>query len=183
VPLTAAFPRSLLPIADVVARLVPTAIEPIGAIAVEVDGEVVTLPGRIYAPEVPTATVAALAPAEALALHCLYTRHHDGFIRAHHLEPVLTSDAPWAVPFVVQLIGEYVVEIVATIARTLDLGPTSADRERYGRFITANPRYFEATASRVVSYWDCYHRDQYPRLAEYPGSILIARLRAAARGH
>jgi hypothetical protein len=38
----------------------------------------------------------------------------------------------------------------------------------------------ETTASRVVSYWNCYYRRAYPRFATYPGAVLIARLRAAA---
>jgi hypothetical protein len=179
--MVAAFPASAAAAARAVAALLPAAHRPMGAIAVQVEGEAVTLPARIYAPEVASAAVAALLPAERLVLHCLFTRHHDGFVRARHLDAVLAADAPWAVPFVVHLVGEYVVEIVQTIAERLDLGPAGADRARYGQFVNANRSYMETTASRVASYWHCYHRAGYPRLAEYPGAVLIDRLRAAAK--
>jgi hypothetical protein len=176
----AAYPASVATAARAVGALVPAASPPMGAIAVQVDGETVTLPVRIYAAEVASATVAALSPDERLVLHCLYTRHHDGFVRARHLDPVLAADAAWAVPFVVHLIGEYVLEIVQTIAGRLDLGPASADRTRYGEFVRGNRRYVQTVASRVVSYWNCYHRARCPQLAAYPGAVLMGRLRAAA---
>jgi hypothetical protein len=175
-----AFPASVATAARAVAALVSEAARPASVIEVQVEGQTVTLPGRIYAPERDGATVAALPPAERLVLHCLYTRHHDGFVRARHLDAVLAADAPWAVPFVVQLIGEYVLAIVQTIEARLDLGPASADRARYREFTRGNGRYLETVSSRVVSYWNCYHRAAYPRLATYPGAVLIARLRAAA---
>jgi hypothetical protein len=84
---------------------------------------------------------------------------------------------------VVQLLGEYVVEIIADICRRLpDLAdPTSVTAQRYGAFLRENPAYFHLTRQRVASYWDCYHRGRYLHRTDYPGFVLVDRLTAAAK--
>ncbi len=59
---------------------------------------------------------------QLLILDCLLTRHHDGFVRQRAASRILPADRPWVAPFVVHLIGEYVVEIVAAIAAELAVG-------------------------------------------------------------
>jgi hypothetical protein len=39
----------------------------------------------------------------------------------------------------------------------------------YREFIAANPAYFATVGRRVVSYWNEYHRRQFPKLEQYPG--------------
>jgi hypothetical protein len=97
-------------------------------------------------------------------LHCLYSRHGDGMVRQRHLEQIIPSGEPWVVPFVVQLVGEYVLEILQAIRNGVpDLAtPGSAPRLLYGEFVARNPSFFARTERRVVSYWSCYHRHQYP---------------------
>lgn len=92
-------------------------------------------------------------------------------------------------PFVVQLVGEYVIDIVADIERSLDLGPSSPAAAVYGRFVADNGAYFDLTSQRVTSYWNCYQRSRYPvrrpasgsEFDVYPGFSLIESLRTAAR--
>ncbi|MBK9034505.1 MAG: hypothetical protein IPL61_25105 [Myxococcales bacterium] len=182
--LAEAFPGYLRGSARAAAAMVTTVHASMGTIAVVVEGDEVTLPGRIYAHE-PSAEALAACPATARAMvHCLYTRHHNGFVRARHLDHVLACDAPWAAPFVVQLVGEYVLPIVETIAARLDLadlhGPVAA---RYGRFIAANRRFAAATVARTISYWNCYYRRAYARVTTYPGRMVMARLQEAAAIH
>ena len=112
---------------------------------------------------------------------CLYTRHHNGYVRQRHLRSIVGISHPWVVPFVVQLIGEYVLEIVADIREGLsDLDvPGSSQRAQYAVFVAANPGFLDLTSSRVVSYWNCYYRFEYPQLSEYPGFQLISSLRRA----
>jgi hypothetical protein len=45
-------------------------------------------------------------------LDCLFTRHHDGFVRQTHLARIIRSQNAWVPCFVVPLVGEYVVEIL-----------------------------------------------------------------------
>jgi hypothetical protein len=143
-----------------------------GSFSVQVDGEPLTIPYRIYSPEPPAGDVSSLSSTQQTLLHCLYTRHHDGFVRQRHLERVLGSDRSWVVPYVVQLVGEYVVEILIAIAERLDVAtPGTPERLRYGRFVAENRAFFELTASRVTSYWNCYYRypDRAQAIEPWPG--------------
>jgi len=123
-----------------------------------------------------------LAGTQQTILHCLYSRHCDGRIRQRHLEQIMGLEEAWVVPFVVQLVGEYVVQILEVIYRGLPgLGaPGSAQRGLYGEFIARNPAFFARTERRVVSYWSCYYRREYPVFGAYPGSSLVEELRTAA---
>ncbi|WP_406278286.1 hypothetical protein [Streptomyces sp. NBC_00191] len=89
----------------------------------------------------------------------------------------------WAMStFVVQLAGEYVLEILEAIGRGLPglAFPDSAQRRLYGEFIARNPAFFVRTERRVVSYWSCYYRWKYGTFGTYPGSALLEEFRAAA---
>ncbi len=149
---------------------------------VKVEGESLTIPSRIYNGAPPAESVRALTATQQTILHCLYTRHHDGRVRQDHLEQITRCDKPWVVPFVVQLSGEYVVEILESISRGLPglTVPHSAQRRLYGDFITQNPAFFARTQRRAVSYWSCYYRRKYPWFDEYPGSPLMEAFRSAA---
>ena len=57
-------------------------------------------------------------------------------------------------PFVIQLIGEYVIEILQDIYKRIDKLGT----ENYRKFLIENPDFFITTKQRVSSYWDCFHR-------------------------
>ncbi|MFC8453486.1 hypothetical protein [Kitasatospora sp. NPDC057223] len=188
-PLTAAFPAELAQdVLAVLAVMPPPRWQPAEPFSVQVQGRQVTIPSRLYSEEPPVEAVDSLPERRRTILHCLYTRHHDGRVRQRHLEQVIGTPEPWVVPFVVQLVGEYVLEILVAIGGALGgLGvPGSADRSRYGRFIADNPAFFARTERRVVSYWNCYHRTGYAGYADfagYPGCTLLALLRAAAEEH
>ena len=123
--------------------------------------------------------VAALSTTQQTVLQCLYTRHHDGFVRQRYLQQAIGSPHAWVVPFVVQLVGEYVIEIIVAIRDALsDLdAPGSTQQALYGRFLAENPAFLELTSQRVASYWDCYYRSSYPSRADYPGFGVLSSLR------
>jgi hypothetical protein len=74
---------------------------------------------------------------------------------------------------VVQLTGEYVIEILETVeAHLLGLDPVLC-----GRFIRDNPAYFQKTEARMISYWDCYYRRLYRYLSDYVGFRVFAKFR------
>jgi hypothetical protein len=81
-------------------------------------GTDVAIPYRIYNDEVPGDEQHALTPTQRIMLSCLYTRHHDGFVR-RHLEKIVRLPLPWVAPYVVALTGEYVLEILELIRREL----------------------------------------------------------------
>lgn len=155
---------------------------PMSPFTVEVAAETVAIPYRIHHDEPPAGVERSLTATQRLMLHCLYSRHSDGWVRQRHLEQVVGSGEPWAAPFVVQLVGEYVLEILKSIRCGL-LGlatPGSAQWLQYGDFVARNPAFFMRTERRVVGYWSCYHRHRYTVFGTYPGCLLLESLRAAA---
>jgi len=133
--------------------------------ALKVGGETLAIPTRVYyVPERVAQAIAAPGTDGLIAL-CLGTRHHDGFLRERCLRRLLDERRDWIVPFVVQLVGEYVAEIVQLIEDALP----RLDAPAYGRFLLENPRYFATTERRVVSYGYAY-----PDCRENAGRRVIA---------
>ena len=139
-----------------------------GSFEVAVDGERVVIPERLYLEKTfSSSSVGGLS-------ECLLTRHHDGFVRQRALDKVVRLDEPWAVPFIIRLVGEYVVEIIEQIDQAFD-GMSHHD---IGRFVSSNSNFVQLTRARVTSYWDCYFR-RTPR-AQHVGFRLMDRIEATA---
>ncbi|TQS13610.1 GNAT family N-acetyltransferase [Microbispora hainanensis] len=180
--LTCAFPHALAHDVTAVVNTLPTAGHaPSSSFRAIVGDDSLTIPVRIYNPEPAPETLGALSPLRRTILHCLYTRHHDGYVRRRHLQQISGSLEPWVLPYVVHLIGEYVVEIVTDIHTALtDLSTADSPAHRaYGRFLADNPELLALIDQRVTSYWSCYHRRDFPRLADYPGRMLVTAMRGA----
>jgi len=107
---------------------------------------------------------------------CLGSRHWDGFVREECVRQLMLCDRPWVVPFVVQLLGEYVLEIVHAIASALP----SVNRSTYGEFARENPELVAITGRRITSYWDCYYRRQYLNVREYPAFLALQHIAGMA---
>jgi hypothetical protein len=108
----AAFPAALGPKVAAVAAAIPeSGHTPARPFIVRVDEELVSIPYRIHNTEPPHDTRRYLSPVQRTVMSCLYTRHDDGWIRQRHLESIVGQAETWVAPFVVQLFGEYVVEI------------------------------------------------------------------------
>ena len=150
---------------------------------VAVRGEPMEIPSRIYLDAIRPDELPVDVPSlERAIVGCLYTRHHIGYVRQRWLRQIVRVNEPWIVPFVVQLLGEYVVEIIVDIVRALpDLAdPGSAQAQHYGGVLAENPQFLDLTRQRVASYWSCYYRGQYLRWSEYPGHVLLGALDSAA---
>ncbi|WP_170092294.1 hypothetical protein [Mycobacteroides abscessus] len=143
-----------------------------------VGGEAVDIPYRIYH-DSPDPDVPETHPTQRTILGCLYTRHYDGFVRQQWLRTILDAEHPWVAPFVIQLLGEYVPEIVDDIDGAL----RARHAEPYERFITENPQFHTLIRQRAISYWNVYSRSRYPRLCDYPGYSLLASLGAESEDH
>lgn len=181
--LASAFPRELAGDLQAVLAVMPASrFLPAASFSAVVQGQQVTIPGRLYNDEPSADTVTTLSPRQRQLLHCLYSRHCDGRARQRHLEKIIGSTDPWVVPFVLQLVGEYVLEILVTIREELPGLATPGTHEQlaYGRFILDNPAFFDRTQRRVVSYWNCYYRAAYTSFRNYPGCTVLDRLRSAA---
>jgi hypothetical protein len=144
--------------------------------------EPVSIPYRIYNPRPEQSLIQRLDDQRSLVLSCIYTRHHDGFVRQEFASRILASEDPAIIPFVVQLLGEYVIEICADVERfvreSLLTRPTM--RQGFAAFLADNPCYAALTERRATSYWSCYYRRQHPSRESYPGLAALAALRKTA---
>lgn len=135
-------------------------------------GEPLLLPARVY---YDAAVLNEACEREGLAgtiALCLGTRHYNGFLRQACVTRLLGCEQYWAVPFVLQLLGEYVVEVILPIEAFLKSGAGQAVRD----FVAENARYMVTLEKRALSYWDCYYRQQFSDKQDYPGIRAISAL-------
>jgi hypothetical protein len=133
---------------------------------VRVAGENVSIPTRIHHDPAAISLRFRLglsSPIQKELLDCVFTRHANGHIRQERLVRILRSKNFWIPPFVIQLAGEYVVEILEVIAQALP----SLDCDSYQEFARNNPQFIFKTNQRIISYWDCFYRSF--KRQEYPG--------------
>lgn len=119
-----AFPARLAPVLARVVQALPAArLGPSSSVTASnsrtwgglvVAGEPVVIPYRIYNPAPPPHLASGLSPEELAVTAAIYSRHHDGRIRQRALGVLLDCHEPWTAPFIVQLLGEYVIQICAT---------------------------------------------------------------------
>ena len=186
--LARAFPARLGPIVTGIAQSLPTArlapSRPVTAsnshpwATLVVDGEPVVIPYRVYNPAPPAHYASGLSRTEQAVTAAIYSRHNDGLIRQRALGTLLDLYEPWTAPFVVQLLGEYVIQICADIEKftRTALPARPAMQNSLPAFLRQNPCFAELTRQRAVSYWSCYYRalhpsrDTYPRWRHFQGS-------------
>ena len=136
------------------------------------------IPTRVYWEEHRLLEPRGLSDNQITLLSCILTRHHNGFVREKHLKQIISFDAYWTIPYLVQLIGEYIVEIVQKIDEDFN----RLNKKHLIRFIEDNPIYWHRTKSRVISYWDCYYRKRSDIQItgfykdDYPGVQLVNKI-------
>jgi hypothetical protein len=136
---------------------------------VVINSEKLEIPCRIYFEE---PNEKQLTETELLILNCLFTRHHDGFVRQQRLEKVLLSNEYWITPFIMRLLGEYLIEILDVIEKNL----SDEWVDNLTCFIEENNSFFETTKRRINSYWNCYYRNKFYIKEDYVGFRILTRL-------
>jgi hypothetical protein len=171
------FPVALRDDVDVVTAVLPEPTHVLEARAqrVSVQGEEVEIAARIYDPDPVGSAIERLNDVQRLIAACVYSRHHDGYVRQSACGAILPSTEPWVVPYVVQLLGEYVVEISGLILERLT-AQSSFSRPSYREFVRANSAFMALTEQRAISYWSCYYRRDFTR-GEYPVLVALHKLR------
>jgi hypothetical protein len=192
VSLARAFPARLAPVVDSVVQSLPAArLAPSGLVTASnshawaslvVDGEPVVIPYRVYNPARSAHYASGLSRTEQAGTAAIYSRHHDGLIRQRALGTLLDFDEPWTAPFVVQLLGEYVIQICADIEKftRTALPARPAMQNSLPAFLRQNPCFAELTRQRAVSYWSCHYRAQHPPPDTYPALTALSRLSGSA---
>lgn len=174
------FPAVLWPAASTLLLALPDAeLAPAtDGFTVLVQGEQLSVPYRVYyAPQNLQSVIARSSGDTRMLALCLGTRHWNGYVREDCLRQLIGNDRPWVVPFVVQLLGEYVIEIVEAIAAAV----SDADPEPLSAFARENPDFMATTRRRATSYWDCYYRRRFPTLQSYPAFVALEAIEKWAR--
>lgn len=159
----------------------------VGFRAARVAGEEVVLPDRLYVADVRPDALRQLPGCAGMIASAILTRHYDGYARERHLRTIIESEELWVTPFVVALLGDYVVEIRASIERRLGvlLDQSESTRGRYRAFVSENPEFMGFTRQRAISHWNRHHRSEYLRAqprragvlnASYPTFTMLDRL-------
>ncbi len=138
------------------------------------DGEKLTIPGRVYFDKPNDVVASSLTKIQQIILDCIYLRHHNGFVRQERLEKLKNIDEYFVTPFIFQLLGEYVVEILEVINSQV----TESKLKNFAKFVNENPKYWMQTESRMVSYWnEYYRRPTYPKIKDYVGYEIMKKIK------
>lgn len=132
-------------------------------------GEIIKIPPRVYFDELSENKIQNLSDIQKEILSCIFTRHHDGYVREKYLKKIILSESKWVTPYVFQLIGEYVIEILTVIYENLE----KLDRKTYSKFLNDNNLFFAKTKQRVRSYWNCYYYNANQEYNNYVGKKII----------
>ena len=137
---------------------------------VRVADEMLHIPSRVYFPEPDRHALARLSPVQKPLIAALYTRHHDGFVRERWVKELINTSTEWVPPFVIQLIGEYVIEIIWLLSSRRE----ALKHEHYFRFIQGCSELADLTCRRIVSYWECYFRHMTRHFSDHIAYQLAA---------
>ncbi|MDR0235598.1 hypothetical protein [Acinetobacter sp.] len=134
----------------------------------------IKIPARIYINAVQSFEFQNFPLIQRQILWCIFTRHHNGFVRQKALEKLLQQNLEYFMtPFIFQLLGEYVAEILKIIEPHLN----ENNQNKWSDFILENPQYFQITQSRIISYWNEYYRSSYPDFKNYIGHQILTKLK------
>ncbi len=147
---------------SVVSRLPHAETHPVGRIPIQLAGESLFLPYRIYNEPIDEPSDRILRTIH----HCLYSCHHDGHVREASIARAISISETLVVPFVILLLSGYPIEIHKRIA--LSLANSSLRDEAFNRFSANNPEFMALAHSRALSYHAVYYRslarNDYPAL-------------------
>lgn len=140
---------------------------------ISLKSEKLIIPYRLYFDEPKEEKEKGLSEIEKQILNCIYLRHHNGYLRERRLNNLLNSNKEFIIPFTIQLLGEYVFEILEVLEKHIN----ESNLIFYKAFINDNPKYWQRTESRMTSYWDAYYRYKSPKLKEYLGYELVQKIK------
>jgi len=126
---------------------------------ISVEMNALVIPMRIYTNESQLDELRGLSEIQKEIIYCYFSRHCDGFVRARCLKGIIQSNNLFVIPYIVQLLGEYVIEIIEFIYENRE----QINSSNLIAYINENPRHYEVTRQRVYSYWDCFYRGEYPK--------------------
>ena len=132
--------------------------------------QVIKFPYRNYYTDNSDHYIDTLSEQQKMILHCIYSRNCDGYVRQKHMKSLLLiSYEDWAIPYIVKICDEYVVEIIEMTYDILKEQNTESIR----KFCVENREAFCKSYSRMTSYWNEYYRHKYNHFHQYIGRKLF----------
>jgi hypothetical protein len=134
------------------------------------DDNLIKFPYRIYYIDNSDEFIDSLNEQQKMIVHCIYSRSCDGFVRQKHLHSLLLMEyEDWAIPYIVKICDEYVVEILEMTYEIL----IEQDTERFKNFCLQNIVSFCKSYNRMISYWNEYYRFKNKKFHQYIGRKLF----------
>lgn len=136
------------------------------------DNQKIVFPYRIYFTESDFPLLASFTDIKRLIYDCVFSRSADGYIRQKYIKELLCykDKLPiWIFPYIVQISGEYVIEIVESIYCSI----INKDLTELKQFCFINKEAVSRCYDRMVSYWNEYYRNSYKQLKNYVGYKLF----------
>ena len=140
--------------------------------------EELAIPYRVYFNEPEENEEKSLTTKQQAILSCIYSRHHNGFVRQKRLEKLANFKEYWTTPFIFQLLGEYVIEIIKIIDKQIE----DSLLENLKQLSIDNPKYFIETENRMISYWNVYYRQATTKLENYIGGLIFRKIKIKTIG-
>ena len=138
----------------------------------------ISFPYRIYFKEIEDEIIKNLNDTEKMILHCIYSRSCNGYVREKHIRALLSMDFPeWAIPYIVKICDEYIVEILQMTYNNLKNKNTDAIKS----FCIRNWASFCKSYNRMISYWNEFYRNDCYKFEDYIGRKLFIECFGAKR--
>jgi hypothetical protein len=135
---------------------------------VRVDGELVSIPYRVYFPPAGIEDIEGLTATEQAIFASFMTRHHDGHQREYWARILCKHPSSWAAPYLAALLGDYVIQTLEAVRGAL----TEEWKPIMARYADENQISLRALNHRILNYWTIYYRYFSPNiriLTDYPG--------------
>ena len=133
-------------------------------------GQLIKFAYRNYYMDIADSYIDTLTEQQKMILHCIYSRNCDGYVRQKHMKSLLSMDyEEWAIPYIVKICDEYVVEIVEMTYDILK----DQDTALFRSFCIENKKELCKSYSRMTSYWNEYYRQRYSDFQQYVGTKLF----------
>lgn len=131
---------------------------------------IIKMPYRMYFTDIELAKIENLTNIQKEIFYCIYTRSCDGFVREKYLRELLKLNIDyWAIPFIVKLSDEYIVEILEVIYDKLK----TRNNDDIKQFCLENKRIINKSYLRMISYWNEFYRSKEPYFHKYIGRKLF----------
>jgi len=131
---------------------------------------IIKIPYRMYFVDIDETGTENLTEIQKEILYCIYTRSSNGYIREKYLKELLKLNFDyWAIPFIVKLCDEYVIEILEVIYENIK----DRDNHDIQIFCLENKSVINKSYSRMISYWNEFYRNREVNFHRYVGRKLF----------